>query len=149
MKSVYMVCLVLLVCDLLHGCRVVLVWRRWKNRKWKNIFYYCLFVLKWICSLLLRVTTNHLYSLGKCRFTWRRMILCADFFPLVPGELFPRENVCENFRSQDCEHEHFDSQSAVGNQDGEKLFSAVYIWPNVVLKMYFMLFNFVLFSMLT
>lgn len=87
----------MLVCNLLHGCRVVLVWQRWKKWKWKKILFLftiiiiiILFVLKWICSLLLRVTTNHLYSLGKkCRFTWRLMILCAcsDFFQLCPSEL--------------------------------------------------------------
>ena len=65
------------------------------------MFLFCLILKlkKKICSPLLRVTTNHLYTfsffLGKCRFTWRLMILCAcsDFSSSVPlffsaGELF-------------------------------------------------------------
>lgn len=58
------------------------------------LFINFFFVLKKIkiCSPLLRVTTNHLYTLGKCRFTWRLMILCACsdfFFQLCPRRAFP------------------------------------------------------------
>lgn len=86
----------MLVCNLLHGCRVTLAWRWGKKENGKRFcfsFIICLFVLKWICSPLLRVTTNHLYSLGKCRFTWRLMILCAcsDCSSCVPAS-FPRRD---------------------------------------------------------
>lgn len=72
-------------------CRVLLAWR-WEKENGKSFCFfllYFLFVLKWICSPLLRVTTNHLYSLGKCRFTWRPMILCAfsDFSGSVPASV--------------------------------------------------------------
>lgn len=87
----------MLVCNLLHGCRVVLAWRRWEKKKKteKDFVSFLLFLfvcfLKWICSPLLRVTTNHLYSLGKCRFLldgWWFFVRARTFPALVPAS-FP------------------------------------------------------------
>lgn len=95
----------MLVCDLLHGCRVVLAWRRWEKKKKTEkdfVSFFIIFVclLKWICSPLLRVTTNHLYSLGKCRFLldgWWFFVRARTFPALVPAsfpfvKMFVRNN---------------------------------------------------------
>lgn len=126
----------MLVCNLLHGCSVsvTMVGKKTENGKrfyfFLLLFFFLFVCSKWICSPLLRVTTNHLYSFGKCRFTWRLMILCAcsDFFQLCPGDLSLVKMLVRTFSfsiswSHDCENELFDVLSRLLeiHQDGEKL----------------------------
>lgn len=150
--------------------------KRKENGKIFLFIIFFFFVLKKIkiCSPLLRVTTNHLYTLGKCRFTWRLMILCACsdfFFPALSPASFPSwkclweiinffwfYSVSESYLGpRTVKMNYWRSQSTVGNPSrwretvGLFFFSNVYILffcssvPNMVLEMYFMLFNYSIF----
>lgn len=88
------------ICSCAICCMVVeLCWCHDGGKKstWKWTIFPFLFVLKWICSPLLRVTTNHLYTFRKMQIYLMAKILCVcQTFPVFSLRAFPCANICEN-----------------------------------------------------